>query len=181
MQADRLPPKLIRCCRCDAADAGAPASRREFPVAAEQAAQPGLAYRRAGGRPAQHREALRCRQPRGALPSQTGRRLGEEPRIHRHGVPCRSCRSPAAAADPCSHPPTAGRAPPPRAAQPAASPTPLPDPDAWPAWRRTRRYRWPATTPEAGAAAAPTCRQRGVLFPILLQPIRGRRAQDQMK
>ena len=38
----------------------------------------------------------------------------------------------------------AGRAPPPSAAHPAASPITSPDPDACPAWRRIHRCHWPA-------------------------------------
>lgn len=44
-------------------------------------------------------------------------------------------RSPAAAADPCPHPPAIDPAPPLSAAHPAASPTPSPDPGEFPAWR----------------------------------------------
>ena len=77
-QADRFPPRLIRCRGVAQPMRTHPHRTGEFPVATEQAARPGLADRRASGRAAQHHKTLRCRQRQWALPPQIGRHLCEE-------------------------------------------------------------------------------------------------------
>src|SRR5215218_8668628 len=155
--AGRYRPRPVRCRRCAAADADAPAPPRTGPGGYGRCA---AAPPRSPADPSSGRAAPRSTPPwhnRPGVPPADSRptrqRTAGPPAPP---APGRPCPAPAAAADPCPPWTRPDCAPPPSAVRPTASPTPWPDPDACPDRSGTPPPARSAGSPAAPVSHAPT-------------------------